>query len=118
MEFVYYMAVFVAGGLASIALAMAINKDRGLKKKDRPEKETLIPTIRVHSLESIPITAEVHVPMEAFVATGKSAIKVAVESELQSQLSKEIWNYVEVEMLENPMSMERKYTAKIRVVKF
>lgn len=116
MEFVYYMAVFAAGGLASLALAMAISKAHCLKKKDIKETEILRPTIRVQSLETIPITAEVFVPMEAFAMTGKSAMKVAIESELQSQLSKEVWNYAKVEMLENPMSLERKYTAKLRVV--
>lgn len=108
----------VVGGIAiGFIIAIVIRHFERKNEKDIQEKEILRPTIRVQSLESIPITAEVLVPMEAFVMTGQSAMKVSIESELQSQLSKEVWNYAEVEMYENPMSMERKYTAKLRVVK-
>lgn len=130
MEFVYYMAVFAAGGLAFLALAMAINKayefKKGKKETEQKPIDVPLPIIREVRLETVPICATLTIPKERILESWNTEIYgikdeqyVAsyVEKRLKKELADELWKHVSVEAEENMMNMTLRYKAMVRVVK-
>ena len=116
---------FIAGGIAFLALAMAIEKARE-KKEDDNKVEMPNPLFRVESIGTETVCATVKIPNERYM-TGwntdtigipyEDEKKTMIESELKRLLIDELWKFVDVCREENPMDFTTRFRARIRVVK-
>lgn len=104
---------FIAGGIAFLALAMGIEKAREKKEEDH-KAEMPEPLIRVESVGTDSVFARVDIPHERFI---QGDVEAAVEGELKRLLINEMWKFVDVRRLENPMNLTTRFEARIRVVK-
>lgn len=116
---------FISGGIAFLAIAMAIEKIRE-KNEDDPKVEMLDPLFRVESIGTETVRAEVTIPNERYMTRRNTDTigipyedekKPMIERELKRLLIDELWKFVDVSREENIMSFTTRFRACIRVVK-
>ena len=123
---------FIAGGIAFLALAMAIEKAREKKEDDpkieipKPVAEITKPLFFVENIGTETVFATVTIPNARYM-TGwntdtigipyEDEKKTMIESELKKLLIDELWKFVDVCREENPMDFTTRFKARIRVVK-
>ena len=130
MELLTYIAVFVAGGLAFLALAMAIEKGEELRKEDKPkeEEDSVCTRVVIRCEERYPqlVCARVNIPHEKFM-TGWDTDTIGIKNQerareyaerrLKELLVEEAWKYVQIEECANPLDFSTEFRAGLMVVR-
>lgn len=110
---------FVTGMVAlSILLcfifAFAPKKPKG--KKEIDYKVTKPPVINAEYLQSVLLTVTADVPYEEIRHINDEWHKGNIMSKLKLKMIEKVWEFVNVEMTDDPRFFEKRYTAKLRVL--